>query len=129
MSEYMRVSEAAEISGYKRQRIYQMIAEGLVACLIITITQDQIPLQNMSILAVFVTYFLTCCAAFVAAGKGFIQVHRWIAVCAGLICSAVMILCMINIIKFGLSVAFLALFLGGCTIAFFRHKRHSIKSQ
>jgi len=26
----MRVSEAAEISGYKRQRIYQMITEGLV---------------------------------------------------------------------------------------------------
>ncbi len=30
MSEYMRVSEAAEISGYRRQRIYQMITEGLV---------------------------------------------------------------------------------------------------
>ncbi len=30
MSEYMRISEAAEISGYKRQRIYQMITEGLV---------------------------------------------------------------------------------------------------
>ena len=26
----MRISEAAEISGYKRQRIYQMITEGLV---------------------------------------------------------------------------------------------------
>lgn len=26
----MRVSEAAEVSGYRRQRIYQMIAEGLV---------------------------------------------------------------------------------------------------
>ena len=30
MSVYMRVSKAAEISGYKRQRIYQLIAEGLV---------------------------------------------------------------------------------------------------
>ncbi len=30
MSEYTRVSEAAEVSGYRRQRIYQMIAEGLV---------------------------------------------------------------------------------------------------
>ena len=30
MSEYMRVSKAADISGYRRQRIYQMIAEGVV---------------------------------------------------------------------------------------------------
>jgi predicted DNA-binding transcriptional regulator AlpA len=30
MSEYMRISKAAEMSGYKRQRIYQMISEGLL---------------------------------------------------------------------------------------------------
>ena len=30
MSEYVRINEAAGMSGYRRQRIYQMIAEGLV---------------------------------------------------------------------------------------------------
>ncbi len=94
-----------------------LLVEGVLACLVITLTCDQVPLQNMATMAMFITYLMTCLAAIAASWQGRLGRYLPVAICASLICCYVIGLCLNNVIVFGLSSSFLLIFLGGCGIA------------
>ncbi len=97
--------------------------EGFIAALIITITQSQIPLQNMTVFAMYLSHLLTSCAAYQATKREHQStLSSWIPKLAILSCTGVIALCLKNIITFGVSVSFLSIFFIGCTISFFKTK-------
>ncbi len=96
-----------------------LLVQAVIACLALAISHDQVPLQNMSVLALFISSLLTSLSAYRAVGKNGNEMHlaRWIPMLAVLICSYIILLCFGNIVKFGVSRSFLTVFLTGCALA------------
>jgi basic amino acid/polyamine antiporter, APA family len=90
----------------------------VLACCLLTITADQIPLQNMSVCAQICCYLFTVVAAFVAAYKKPIRgLPVWIPALGILTCFFVMGIAIHRLIISGVSFAFIGIFIAGCFIA------------
>lgn len=91
-----------------------LIAEGVLACLMLLISNNQIALQSMSVFAVILSFVLSSVAAIYAFKD------RILAVFAFFSCSYVLILCVQKIIVSGVSFSFLAVLLGGIVVGMTR---------
>lgn len=99
-----------------------LIIQGCIAGLMLVVTQEFVPLQNMSIFGVFITFLLTSIAALQITTKEsspFIASLK--AYAAILVCTGIVTTCLINIYKFGISISFISIFLSGCLIAYFHY--------
>lgn len=95
-----------------------LIIEVLIAIFVITITTSQVPLQNMSIFALFICYILTALAAYKALLiEKRTSISKWVPLAAVFTCSVVVGQCLRNIYRFGVSFSFLFVFLLGCFFA------------
>ncbi|MFH0898675.1 MAG: APC family permease [bacterium] len=98
-----------------------LIIEGLISMFVITITAQQLPLQNMAVFATFICYFITALAAF----KAFkieknASLPRIVPAFAMITCGGVIIFCLKNIYAFGISCSFITVFLVGCLLAIWK---------
>jgi basic amino acid/polyamine antiporter, APA family len=100
-----------------------LLVEGVIAALIITITKSKIHLQNMSVFALYTTFTLSAVAAFFATRKVVTSIPSWIPLLAVMSGSYVIALCFFNMIKFGVSISFLSIFLVGCISAFLKNRQ------
>ena len=100
--------------------IISLFVEGFIACLVLTITQKFIPLQNMTIFALFVSSCLTALSTFNATKNDPGKFYPIIALAAISLCVVVLSASLFNIYQFGLSISFLAIFLSGCVLAFYK---------
>lgn len=98
-----------------------LVIQGTLGCIILAITQNQVPLQNMSVFAIFTTYLLCAIALFQAIRKGDVKVYKAIPLIAMVSCSYILGLCLKNIINFGISFSFLSIFSIGCFFAIYKH--------
>lgn len=103
-----------------------LIVQGCIAGLMLVVTQEFVPLQNMSIFGVFITFLLTSIAALQVTKKenrpflSSLKAYGAMIVCAGIVTT-----CLINIYKFGISFSFISIFLSGCLLAYFNHCSNS----
>jgi amino acid permease len=92
--------------------------QGVIACLILAATHDQIPLQNMAVLAQIVSFLLSTIAAVYAAKKlQGVQFSIWIPLLGIGSCLYIMTLCLTNLLGSGLSFSFIAIFAAGIALA------------
>lgn len=81
-------------------------------------TQQQIPLQNISVACVTLSYMLNLAAAFNGRNSGSIrQVHQSIPIIGMLFCCGILSFCYKNIALHGLSFPFISIFVTGIVIA------------
>lgn len=91
-----------------------LLLQGLLACLILFLNTNQIPLQNMAIFGQIVAYTFTSMAAYRAACWGVLtDLSPIIPLCGLLSCSGILVLSLVKMIQSGVSVSFLLLFLLG----------------
>ena len=91
-----------------------LLIEGMISGCILMISSDLIALQNMAVFCVCITYFLNCCAAFIAVQQDkTIALSIWIPAMALVSSFYLMFLCTKKLWGSGLSFAFLSLFLFG----------------
>ncbi len=95
-----------------------LLIEGCIAMLIIMISSAQLPLQNMSVFALYFSFLLTSIAAYKAVQKDQNAIiPKWLPLLAILVCGGIVAICLRNIIKFGISFSFLSIFFTGCLLA------------
>lgn len=97
-----------------------VVALAIQACLstlIIIITHEQIPLQNMVIFGVFSSFCLTAWAAFFARKKEHMNIPPWVPLLAVASCSYIIFICLRNMLALGVSISFLSMFVIGCGVA------------
>ncbi|MBY0353156.1 amino acid permease [Candidatus Babeliales bacterium] len=102
-----------------------LIVEGILCCLIITISQQQAPLQNMSIFAHFACYSLTSLALLQAIRKGSVKQSIMVPLLSLASCCYVFNLCLKNLITFGISFSFVSIFIVGWVLSCFFGKKSS----
>ncbi len=94
-----------------------VLMQGALAAFLITITQEQVALQTMSVFALFISYAITNLAALKARyRKAITDIPLVIPVLATLLCCYVVIICLQNIQKAGVSFTFLGVFFAGIII-------------
>ncbi|MCK4499074.1 amino acid permease [Candidatus Babeliales bacterium] len=87
-----------------------------VACVILSISVDQISLQNMSVFAMVLAFWISTIAAFVAFWKN--PKISWIIPAIGIVtCAYILFLCFQRLIEFGVSISFLSVYLFGVVVA------------
>jgi APA family basic amino acid/polyamine antiporter len=95
-----------------------LLVEVVLGCLILWITVEQIPLQNMSVFAQVISYILTSLAAWYAVRTGATQrISKWVPVLAMAGCGLVLGICLHRIISFGVSFPFLFILCAGLVAA------------
>lgn len=97
-----------------------LITQGTIGCFILSISRTQVPLQNMSVFAGFLTFLLSAIALFKASHSGATSLSQWIPLSAICLCLYVLFLTFNNMMNFGVSLPFLIIFCVGCLFAFFR---------
>ncbi len=99
-----------------------LLVEAIIAFFIITITKKQIPLQNMAVWGIFMSYLMVALAAYWATKKNkSMSIGPGVACLAVAGCLYVILLCLQNIIRFGISVPFLTVFFAGLLLS--RYKK------
>lgn len=98
-----------------------LISQGVIGCFILSISRTQVPLQNMSVFAGFLTFMLSALALLRASYTGATQISKWIPISAIGLCLYVLGLSFQNMISFGISFSFLLVFSGGCLLAFSKY--------
>ncbi len=95
--------------------------EALLGCVVLFISVDQVPLQNMAVFAQIVSYFITALAAWYAVQSGALKklssLMPFFAVGS---CAFIMGICLQRIITFGVSLPFLLLFITGIAAALYK---------
>lgn len=95
-----------------------LLVQAFIACFVLTISVEQVALQNMSVLALFVSSFLTALAAYLATSKDpAMRLPKTVPLFATGACGYVIYLCLGNMNTFGVSLSFLCVFFAGCIIA------------
>lgn len=95
-----------------------LILEGLIACLILAITSDQVPLQNVSVFSQLVAMMLNAVAAYYAVKLvDGTKLNGWIPLFGICTASYILIIALFNIVKSGVSFSFLSIFLVGILAA------------
>lgn len=92
-----------------------LVIQGLTALTMISITTQQLALQNMVVFSLFSCFLMTCFAAVNAGRKGLLSIPLFVPICAIGTCSYVISMCFLNIIKYGVSASFLSFFVAGVT--------------
>ncbi|MFH1254452.1 MAG: APC family permease [bacterium] len=95
-----------------------LIVEGLIAAIILAITNAQLPLMNVAVFAQLVAMLLSAVAAFYAAKSvANFGLSRWVPLLGICTASYILIVSLFNIVKFGISFSFLSIFLIGIAAA------------
>lgn len=113
-----------KVNNYNMPTI-SLFVEALIACLILTITQKFVPLQNMTIFALFVSSGLTALSTFKATKNDGGSFYPAIAIAAMGVCLVVLGAASFNIYRFGLSISFLSIFLSGWSLALYKGLTYS----
>jgi amino acid transporter len=91
-----------------------LMFEATLGCLILWVTVDQVPLQNMSVFAQVIAYLTSSIAAWVAVRSGAMKkIGAWVPLLAIGSCICVMGICLNRIIAFGISLSFLIVLSAG----------------
>ncbi|QQR48651.1 amino acid permease [bacterium] len=102
-----------------------LIIEGILCCFIISISQQQTALQNMSIFAHFACYSLTSLALLQAIRKGLVRQTMIVPLLSLASCFYVFNLCFKNLITYGISFSFVSIFIIGFMLSCFSGKKIS----
>ncbi len=93
-----------------------LILEGVLACLLLAITVDLVPLQNMTVLGIAFAYFLNSLSA-IKIEKSYTKLFSGIAVLSSLY---IIFLCFKNLFIYGIDIPFLIVMLLGIIFAIFK---------
>ncbi len=95
-----------------------LLAEVLLACTILLITADQVPLQNMSVFSQIISFFMAITAAcYAVINKHTTRLPLFVPVLALFSCFLILGISLHRIISSGISFAFVAVFAFGCIAA------------
>lgn len=97
-----------------------LMVEVAISATILTITHEQIPLQNITVFSVFIAYLLSSIALIQAKRKGDTSIAIVIPIIAIATCLYVLYLALCNMINFGISFSFLSVFCLGLILALFK---------
>ncbi|MBD3231627.1 amino acid permease [Candidatus Dependentiae bacterium] len=86
-----------------------LIIEGILACLLLAISIDLIPLQNMTVLGIGFAYLLNAFSAIKIEKKNY-KIFSYIAIVSSLY---IILLCFNNLMIYGISIAFSTIFIFG----------------
>ena len=100
-----------------------LLTEGTIACLLLSITKNQVPLQNMTVFGVVIAYLLTSISFFISSKKQF-SISFLISILAILSSSYIFSICLKNLFLFGISFPFLMLFIIGIGMAILKYKKN-----
>lgn len=102
-----------------------LLLQAMTSITMISITSQQLPLQNMVVFSLFSCFLMNCFAAFNAGKQGLLNIPIIIPILAIGTCSYVIGLCFSNMIKYGISASFLSFFVAGlvATLAVRLYKR------
>ncbi len=101
-----------------------LIVQGFLGCLIITISSNQIALQNMSVFAQTVSFLLSVIAAYIAAKTlADKKLSRVIPLLGIASCAFIIVLSSMRIMQSGVSFPFLSIFMIGGIAAIVKHVR------
>ncbi len=95
-----------------------LIIEGILACLILIISSNQVALQNTTVLGVVIAYFLSSISLF-RTTKPF----KTISTFAILSSSYILFICIKNIINYGISSPLLMIFMIGLIFSLYKNKK------
>ncbi|MFA5306423.1 MAG: APC family permease [Candidatus Babeliales bacterium] len=94
------------------------LVEVIIGCLILLITVEQIPLQNMAVFAQVIAYLLSSLAAWYAVRTGATKrIAWWLPLLALAGCCVVLGICLHRIIALGISLPFLLILVAGVVLA------------
>jgi len=99
-----------------------LLIEGILSCLVLTITEHQVPLQNVIIFALFISYTLSSIALLKAVVTKNVTISKIIPVCSTILCLFVVGLTFKNLLTYGISFSFIFIFLAGCLLSYFKTK-------
>ena len=99
--------------------IISLLIHASISCIIITISSRVIPLQNMAVLGLFISYLITSLVAYKACRQqeNPLPIQPITALTSIAVCSGITLLCITNIISSGVSFSFLFIFLIGCALS------------
>lgn len=90
-----------------------LILQAVTSILMIGISSQQLPLQNMVVFSLFGSFLMTCFAAFNASKLNLLNIPRFVPLLAIGTCAYVLGMCFSNILKYGVSLSFLSFFAVG----------------
>ncbi|MCK4650735.1 APC family permease [Candidatus Babeliales bacterium] len=97
-----------------------LIAQGIIACILLALTKDQIPLQNMTVFGMVTAYFLNSISAFIQSKKEKQKKYFLIIPALSIISSLyITSICFKNIFIYGVSLSFSSIFISGLLINLF----------
>jgi amino acid transporter len=94
-----------------------LLIEASIGSLVLSVTTQQVPLQNIVVFTIFITFFLTAGAALSATLKKQISLNPMYPILALVGCSWIGWLCIKKIHTFGFSLPFLTIFAAGLLLA------------
>ena len=98
-----------------------LIIEGLIACLLLAITKNQVPLQNMTVFGIGIAYLCSSFAAFkISKNRMISQVLPLLAILGSFY---IIWLCSNNLFTYGISLPFLIIFLTGILLKIWQKVR------
>lgn len=101
-----------------------LLLQALIASIIICLQQSQIPLQNMAVFGMTLSYFMSTLAALRAAqGRHLPSLPRWLPMLSFVSCSYILWLCAERILKSGASFVFLIILGSGLVVAYIKAGR------
>ncbi|MFH1461874.1 MAG: amino acid permease [bacterium] len=103
---------------------FSLLIEGFISFLLLAVSQNQIALQNMTVLGMVTAYFLSSISLLKILKNEF-YTKKAIPILAILSSAYIMSICIKNIIKFGISISFIMIFLVGIFFALNRKIFHS----
>jgi|SaaInlLV_10m_DNA_2_1039722.scaffolds.fasta_scaffold00397_6 amino acid transporter len=130
-NEHLPLQKILTFLNKKRVPAGGLFFQGIISCLMLFLNRNQITLQNMSVFAIFVAFFLSAIAAFNAAKKDSPKNHFPVipALAIGT-CGYTLCLCFKKLLSLGVSIPFLTVLFSGIIIALFKHKnKHSIQTK
>lgn len=93
------------------------LLEGLLGCFLLTVSNDQVSLQNMSVFGQVIAYILTTYAAMRAVQLNVLKnLPIYIPILGIFSCTGILLLCLSKIFAAGISISFLLLFVVGCIL-------------
>ncbi len=99
-----------------------LLVQGLLGCLIITISSNQIALQNMSVFTQTISFLLSVIAAYIATVTSErVTFSRFIPMLGVVSCGFIIMLSFMRIMQSGVSFSFLSIFLVGIIAALFKY--------
>jgi amino acid transporter len=103
-----------------------LLIEGAISCLVLAITKQQVPLQNVIVFALFISYTLSSIALLKAIHTGDVIISKMIPLCSIILCLFIVGLTFKNLLTYGISLPFIIIFLAGCSLSYIKKKKYII---